>query len=426
MSRRNLLAVTGGLLMVAAAPGTAAASTTRPAAVGTPQSVPLPGAARASRLQRRTTLVHADLHNHTVLSDGDGDPEQAFASMREAGLDVAALTDHATLSAGLLGILDPLLPPGASEITGISPRDFELVEKLADAADDPGSYTAIRGFEWSHPLLGHANVWFTEDFTDVLDAFAMDRFYDWLTSERWGLFGHRRGGAAGVAGFNHPGREPRRFSEFALQPKALDQMVSMEIFNRRDDYLFRGWSDGTPSPLVTCLNAGWRTGLTGVTDEHGDDWGFHEGKGRSGLWVTENTRAGVLAAMRARRFFATRVSGLRFDATADDVHMGGTLDVARRDVRFAVDLDRGPQWDGKPLLIQVLRPGTDIPEVADVIPARTGGLTRFTVSLDVADGDWVVLRVSDPDRPNDAPGPEGHPCNDWGVAYSSPWWLEPA
>ena len=31
------------------------------------------------------------MHNHTAMSDGDGDPELAFASMRDAGLDVADL-----------------------------------------------------------------------------------------------------------------------------------------------------------------------------------------------------------------------------------------------------------------------------------------------------------------------------------------------
>jgi hypothetical protein len=59
----------------------------------------------------------------------------------------------------------------------------------------------------------------------------------------------------------------------------------MEMMNRREDYLFEGYRDGQPSPLVECLNAGWRVGLLGVTDEHGTDWGHPDGKGRAGLWV---------------------------------------------------------------------------------------------------------------------------------------------
>jgi len=202
-------------------------------------------------------------------------------------------------------------------------------------------------------------------------------------------------------------------------------MVSMEIFNRGDDYLFDGWGDGRSSPLNRCLNAGWRTGLTGVTDEHGTDWGFPEGKGRTGIWVTENTRAQIQAAMRARCFFATRVSGLRLDATANDVRMGGEIPLAAGDVRFRVDLDRGPDWAGKPLRIQVLRPGSTAPTVPEMIDTEANRVTEFTVPLTVADGPWVVLRVSDPAQANASPGPAGHPCNDWAVAYSSPWWLRP-
>ena len=396
MDRRTVLAGSdGGLLMLAAAPGTAHATTMTTAVDGRPTRAS--GAARASALAQGTTLVHADLHNHTLMSDGDGDPANAFASMREAGLDVAALTDHATLFS----------------INGLSRSEWNRTQQLADAADAPGAYTAIRGFEWSHPLLGHVNIWFSGDYADLGRAPSMGSLYDWIQRSN------------GISGFNHPGREAFRFDDFSFRSAMLDQMVGLEMFNRGDDYLFDGWSGGQSSPLNACLNAGWRTGLTGVTDEHGTNWGYPEGKGRTGLWVAENTRGGVLEAMRARRFFATRVSGLRLDATANGVRMGGPIPLARGDVRFALDIDRGPDWAGKPLHVQVLRPGSRAPEVADVIETEAGRVTEFTVPLDVEDGNWVVLRVSDPTQANASPGPSGHAANDWGVAYSSPWWLIP-
>ncbi|MFB7286016.1 CehA/McbA family metallohydrolase [Actinacidiphila glaucinigra] len=394
-SRRSLLAGAGGLLIAASLPGTALAAGTRTAA-DTP-ATNRAGASRASLVTQGTRLVHADLHNHTLMSDGDGDPALAFASMRDAGLDVAALTDHTTLLS----------------INGLSKGEWDRTRQLADAANDPGNYTAIRGFEWSHPLLGHANVWFTDQFVDLGGASSMGSLYNWIA------------GRDAVAGFNHPGREIGRFNDFAYSAAVRDKMVSVEMFNRGDDYLFDGWSDRKSSHLNAVLNAGWRTGITGVSDHHGAEWGKVEGVGRAGLWVTENTRAGVLEAMRARRFFATRFSGLRLDATAGGVQMGGVLPLASGDVRFAVDLDRGPDWLGKPLDIQVLRPGSGAPTVAEVVPTTSGGLAEFTVPLDVEDGAWVVLRISDPSQPNGQPGPSGHPCNDLGVAYSSPWWLQP-
>lgn len=105
LTRRTALGAAGAGLLLASMSSSytgAAASATARAGVG---------ASRLSRLSSGTTLVHADLHNHTLMSDGDGDPDLAFDSMRSAGLDVAALTDHATVSDHILGdALAGLLP----------------------------------------------------------------------------------------------------------------------------------------------------------------------------------------------------------------------------------------------------------------------------------------------------------------------------
>ena len=423
LSRRTALSAAGAGLLIA---GLTSRHTPAIADTG---SAPAVGAARASRITTGTTLVHADLHNHTLLSDGDGDPALAFDSMRSAGLDVAALTDHATYSDNALGdVLTDALPPDYHQAAGLTPNGWARTRDYADAANTDGAFTAIRGFEWSEPLLGHVNVWFTEHYVDVLQAGLMAPLLEWLRREP-GLV--LDGGADGIAGFNHPGREPGRFEEFRFDPAARDQMVSLEMFNRRDDYLFEGWADGLSSPLCACLNAGWRTGITGVTDEHGVDWGHPEGKGRTGLWVADHTRAGVKAAMQARRFFATRTSGLRVDATASvaggpAVPMGSVLPVSRGDVTFTLDLARDDSWLGRRLTVQVLRPGPDAPVVPLVQEFVVGDLVTVTLPLDLADGDWVLLRVADPTQPNASPGPAGHPGNDLGIAYTSPWWLEPS
>ena len=134
--------------------------------------------------------------------------------------------------------------------------------------------------------------------------------------------------------------------------------------------------------------------------------------------------------MRARRFFATRTSGLRVDATAATPagpvrRMGSELPLRAGTVRFRLDLARDTSWIGRPLTVQVLRPGTDAPTVTHVEEFRVGPVVAVAVPLDLAHGDWVLLRVADPGQPNATPGPDGHPCNDLGVAYTSPWWLVP-
>ena len=472
LSRRDLLrlSATGGALLLARPVAALAEPTGALGAIGVADL----GAARTSRLFPGTHLVHADLHNHTLLSDGDGDPANAFASMRAAGLDVAALTDHTTTGSVAALPCDAVPHEECSSLAGLDEAKWERLRGLADAADEPGAFAAIRGFEWSSPLLGHVNVWFSETWTDPLAtggagvegfgqlvaqelpglgpvvgppldgairavpdlAPGMRLLYDWLAADpsRAAL----GGGADAIAGFNHPGRETGRFGYFGFEPAVRDRIVSMELFNRREDYLFEGLDAGQPSPLSECLDAGWRVGFLGVTDEHGRDWGFPEGKGRSGLWVTDLSRAGVREAMLARRFFATRLSGVRLDVAAtpgpaaDDparrVRMGSDLPHAGGPVTFEVDVDRGAGWVGKRLVVSVLRPGRPLPAIAEAVevavPAPDEPLPTLTVDLDPADGPWVVVRISDPDAPADRRA-AGTPYAGLGegIAYASPFWL---
>jgi hypothetical protein len=355
--------------------------------VGTPVHVLIAtrtSAGRRSRLFPGTRLAYADLHNHTLLSDGQGDPRDAFASMRDAGLDAAALTDHATEGAA----------------AGIDDAAWRRTGELADAADEPGVFAALRGFEWTSHAVGHVNVWFSDGWTAPAGDHNVTGLYRWL----------RQQGPA-LAGFNHPGREPGRFGSFAPFPQVTRRMVAFEVFNRADEYLFK---DGV-SPLAECLDAGWRVGLVGVSDEHGTAWGFNPVVGRTGLWVRELSRAGLREALLARRVFATAVHDLRLAVRAAGplgaARMGGALAHRRGPVRFTVGIDAGLGRLGDLLYVHVLRPG---PRVHHVQPLRSGELTSFTVDLDVGEGRWCVLRVADRDD-----------LATKALAYASPFWLDP-
>jgi hypothetical protein len=454
-------------------------------------------------------VIQADLHNHSHLSDGAGLPEQVYPSMRAKGLDAACLTDHSTLSWGTAGEVTEhacAVYDGEPEegerydcrgLAGIDEARWQQTKQMAAEHDDPGRFAALHGFEWSSPILGHINVWESERWidplhtggidgsglgehfrqgTDELDgvvAQAMEElarvrdttepvaelldlimrgnpagtgmlpFYEWLVGDpSTPVVG---GGSDGIAGFNHPGREPGRFSRFRYHPAAAEKLVSMEILNRREDYLFKSFDDGQPSPLVECLNAGWRVGLIGVTDEHGTVWGDPaDGKGRAGLWVSELTRAGVKEALTSRHTFATFEPGLRVDAGARPApgggrppwsggsgggwqRMGSVLDHRSGPVQFVVDVDRGPDWVGRDVEVQVLRPEDHVPEVVHVesarIPAPDEPLITFTVDLDLDDGDWVVLRIADPHARNDHASDTGHAGDRGIIAYCSPFWL---
>jgi hypothetical protein len=397
---------------------------------------------RRSRLagSRPLRLIWADLHNHSLLSDGAGDPERAFEQLRAAGLDAAALTDHASIPHGELHTLHQgqYPDPAALALARTAPRSVDddgwrRTGELADAHDVPGEFTALRGFEWTEPWLGHVNVWFSKTYLPVTTPGALDGLHDFLSGcEPEALFG-----------YNHPGREPGRLAGFALpgrltgsalpgggapgaDPADRDglaelpsRMVSVEAFNRTDDFLFAGHREGLPSPIVQCLDAGWRPGLIGSSDEHGRSYGL-AGKGRTGLWVAELSRDGVRQALTARRTFATREVGLRLDVTVDGVPMGGVLPDHPHARRLEADVAI-PGRDGLPVELQLIGGRDGEVEMLARLPGRCGQL--IGADLDLPRGlPWLLLRVADPARGYGGPAPGGHPAATWGLAYSSPWW----
>ena len=403
MDRRNFLKGAGAGALLLANP-----SLVRASLLG---GSPTTSASRESKLfADGRFVVHADMHNHTLLSDGDGDPANTFASMRAAGLDVAAITDHTTFSKGLpASACDH--STGCSSVGGLNDESWARHRVLAEAANDPDVFTAIRGFEWSSPTMGHINVWFSQEYSDPLrdaggttgeggatfthseggfpseeqtaqydqllraaptSGASMALFYEWLSADPSRPV--RNGGADALCGFNHPGREVGRFGYFDPRWRDVfavaDRVVSLELFNRGEDYLFEGTDAGQPSPLTDCLDKGWKVGIFGVTDEHGTNWGFPNGKGRTGMWVAENTRAGVREAMLARRFYATNQKGLRLDATLDGVRMGQTLPGAGATGAVTLDLDMGPANVGRGLRAQVLASGYPMPAVLAMSRSR--------------------------------------------------------
>lgn len=369
-------------------------------------------------------LLFADLHNHSLHSDGRGDPEDAFRQLRDAGLDVAALTDHASTPLDrLAGLsLDDYPDARALAIGRLAPRSIDdaswkRTAEIADAHDVPGQFTALRGFEWTEPWLGHVNVWFSDEYVPVTTPGRLDGLQDFLAERETGA----------LFGYNHPGREPGRLGGFAVparHPELIRRMVALEAFNRTHDFLFEGYDHGRRSPLADCLDAGWRPGLIGCSDEHGRSYGL-VGKGRTGLWAPAHTRQGVQEALLSRRAYATREVGLRLDATLDGAPMGTALRTGRT-ATLRVDC-AGSVYLGEDTELQLFTSSRERSDDGGVRVvhrsiAVLGEVTEVEVSVP-GDARWLVLRVADPDQARGGPAPEGHPARGWALAYASPWFL---
>lgn len=391
---------------------------------GDPRRLAMPdpnGTSRQSPLLPGLALAHADLHNHTLLSDGAGPPEELFRSLRQAGLDIVAATDHTTVAGALHGLGPLRLSP---RIGGLDQAGWRRWGELAAEASEDDRFVAIRGFEWSHPLLGHVNVWGTARVTQPWrdPHLGLRGLWRWLRAAG--------GGPEGLASFNHPGgRGTGRFAGFLFDPELRDRLVGLEIFNQRDDYLFAGLAEGLRSPLLECIERGWRPGLLGVSDEHGADWGQPLGKGRTGLFVERLDWVSVRRALLARRSFATRERGFRLVASAEGVTMGGSLARGRRTIDLAVDCAWGPADADQLISVQVLGPGRahdSLPQLLCEKRATLGALARAPLHLAVRCGEtgWLCVRLTAPHLSPEAGSPPEWAALGRSLAYASPFWID--
>ena len=326
------------------------------------------------------------LHAHSNLSDGKGDPEDAYIYAHlYGGLDFFALTDHA-------------------EYFDIWPWEdrWEELVSAAQAFYRPGRYVTLWGFEYSNPVYGHINVLNTFDYVSAISKFPIGEFYDWL-SDRPGGFGR----------YNHPGDYDDLGSEFLhleLYPDVKSQMVGIETWNGNDSfdkYYYDGGWETDFSYWDEGNRQGWYLGALGAQDNHRADWGTRN-QFRTVVLALALTREDIIDAYRNRRFYATEDKDLYLDIRCEGYPMGSRLSGVRR-VFTVRALDKGGDSFEE---VRLYRNGNLLRTRAvsgNRIKVRFGDLSRTG-----ADYYYVIVRQADD---NDYNG-----RND--EAITSPIWID--
>jgi hypothetical protein len=323
----------------------------------TPQALTLPHMLQSHKLH----LFYGDLHNHTGFSDGIGQPQDALRQMRDRGLHFAAITDH--------GEFFDREPARRTQ------RWARAAEQVAALTCD--EFVAIRGFEWSSPHQGHSNVWWSAEYTGYVQTGdeSMALYYEWLANAQ------STGGSV-LAGFNHPGREAACFDGCLYVPVLDDRIVTLECFNREDDY---------GATYFRALDRGWHVGAIGVSDHHGDDWGSPR-LPRAGLLAPALTMAGIQSALLQRRVFATRSPSLSLLMMGNMALMGTRLRIpAHEPLTIGVWCD-DPSASGSTARLEVWTNGGQLVEARE-----TNGLHEVSWRVIVQPRDeqeqWYVVRV---------------------------------
>ena len=307
------------------------------------------------------------IHSHSTYSDGSGPPRYAFAVARANRLHFLALTDH------------------SHQLNDLHWTD---ILAQAQAATVDGAFVGLRGFEWTSLEQGHCSVFATDTCISREDPpyDTLAGFYAWLAAQ-----------SEAIAQFNHPFGPPEDtgFDGFAYNAAAAQKMTLLEVGNGSGAE-YRTFEEA----YLRALTIGWRVGAANNGDTETPDWGL-DTPHRTGIVAPALTRDDLLAALRARRTFATEDSNLALALRSGDHWMGSTISPAAT-IAFSVDFY---DPDGEAITLELF--DRSVPVAATSV---RGVISHtWTVAVPGAAGHFYFVRATQTDGDR---------------AYTSPLWTE--
>jgi len=308
-------------------------------------------------------VYYGQLHSHTHLSDGYGSPDKAYKYARDtAGLDFFSIADHCSYP---------------YENGGLTESEYEDMISVAESYNKDGIYVTFWGYEWTSDstawggpdtLLGkgHITIINSPDHCDATDEATneLNELVDWMSTRDC------------VAFFNHPGQYDTTFDYFNID--YTDKIVGMELWNRNGDYYGSGFW------YHEAMDKGLYIGAAGSQDNHDLNWGTLN-EWRMAILAPELTRASLLYAIKARRFYSSRDKNLVLSFTCDGAQMGSVIE-AGTDLGVVIEASDG---DGE-VFSQI-----DLLENETVIETWTPNSTNPIVSTTVNGNpaDYFYVRV---------------------------------
>jgi hypothetical protein len=329
-------------------------------------------------------ILFGDLHQHTVHSDGCGSLEDLWIAARDRrGLDFAAITDHDQFCRRALG-----------------PATWQLGTQVAAGFDDPGAFVAIVGYELTlprHPGPGHKCVYFGSRIPDRVPDRDIDTLFALLRSLGGIAVPHHVGWTGGDFAHHDPHVQP--VWEICSVHGCYEGDHGRSLHPPRADHVIPGQF------VRDALAAGLRFGFIAATDSHGLNW--HHGISRwknpfhAGLACVvgaEPTRDGIIAALSARRCYATTGAKIGLRVELDGAVMGSELPL---DVRGEVFVE----VDGTAPVAKIAL----VHAAGEQVVATTEAHAQVRVKVPTFDGaSYVYVRVEQADGEQ---------------AWASPFWI---
>jgi hypothetical protein len=253
-------------------------------------------------------LFWGDLHTHTALSDGNGDPEDHFEIAR-SHLDFWAMADHAydeavfSLDYRKRGIGRQLLNDQWSHI-----------QELCGAYEDPSRFVPFLGYEWTNFRYGHHNVYYLEYDQPIRMPPTLPELYAALNKIDALVIPHHPGYPVGICG-----------KDWDFHDERLSPFVEI--------YSLHGSSE-TPAGIQPLLTPGswmgpggaegYTLGIMASSDSHGDHPGAYD-LGLIAAYAKELTRPSLWESFQKRRVYAVTGDRIKLDFSINGHPMGSTF-----------------------------------------------------------------------------------------------------
>ncbi|MFH1679461.1 MAG: DUF3604 domain-containing protein, partial [Candidatus Eisenbacteria bacterium] len=243
---------------------------------------------RARRPEEREPyrLLWGDIHQHSRLSDGTGEPEDLIRYAREVGnLDLFALTDH--------------------DHHGLRPLEssWKRIRESIAAAYVPDEFVTLLGYEWTNWTYGHRNVYYLDDEGPLFS------FADSATNSPGELWAALPAGRA-ITIAHHTGGGPVPVDWGPEPPSGREPLVEISSIHGSSECFgcLKGIYNPVPGAFVQdALARGYRLGFIGSGDGHVGHPGETDSPcgGLAGVFAAGKTREDVWEALHARRTYAT-------------------------------------------------------------------------------------------------------------------------
>lgn len=258
----------------------------------------------------RFKLFWADLHGHSLLSDGTGTAEDYFHYARlVSGLDAAALTDHDAWGFEALDEHEEI---------------WSFIKKTANRFYEPGRFVTFMGYEWTNWTYGHKHVLFLDEpaplysFRDPMSN-SPDKLWKLLKSCRAMTISHHVGGGPIATDWN--------FHDPEMEP-----VVEVCSIHGNSEY------PGAPSCIYRpqngsfvrdALSRGYKLGIVAGGDTHNGHPGMGEPFAPTGgvmaFYAEELTREALWDALKKRRVYGTSGDRIIVDFKINGHWMGETV-----------------------------------------------------------------------------------------------------